>query len=239
MTGGVPPPFIVLEGLYRILAAEWVITNTYVYRDINAIEWKLQDGRQYGLQTAEQFEETLRTLFFMRRRVNRYQRLVREQQEAISAHGPESWNRGYGPDSSFAPALTQVSSMLVDDYSAVLTGMAQNYHRVEQNLGHISSLSSAFLNKVSVREAERGVEQNRMVLLLAVVATFFLPISTTSTVLNMSGDWAPWGSDFGLFWAITLPLSALLMALLLAMRFWPSIVKTAGRLHDGNAKSMV
>ena len=95
--------------------------------------------------------------------------------------------------------VEDLSRDLTGDYDEILTLMIRDFERVQQSINYIASLASIQQSKSGVKEAERSTEQNRVVLVLAVVATFFLPISTAATVLNISGDWAPNGSKFGLF----------------------------------------
>jgi hypothetical protein len=75
---GVPHQLVILQDLYRIIASEWVTVNTYVERDLNTIEWRLENDRNLGL---EDFEKFLGKLFILRRRVGKYKILVDEQLE--------------------------------------------------------------------------------------------------------------------------------------------------------------
>jgi len=34
-----------MESVYRVMAAEWMVVHTYLVRDINTVEWRLQDER--------------------------------------------------------------------------------------------------------------------------------------------------------------------------------------------------
>jgi Mg2+ and Co2+ transporter CorA len=230
---GPPPPFNIARSMYQVMAAEWVVLDTYLTRDINTIDWRLQGSGGNALKTTTDFERNLNTLFFMRRRITRYLVLIKEQLESCQSRGTRSWDREYTEIPNHERELLRVSEDLILDYSLIESLMSRSLNRVEQNIGHITSLSSTLQSNLGVREAERGVQQNKLVLLLAVVATFFLPISTMSTILSMNGDWAPLGPKFWQFWLISISLSLILVSLLVVSRSWSQIMNLVGRLGWG------
>ncbi|KAK0743619.1 hypothetical protein B0T18DRAFT_415547 [Schizothecium vesticola] len=215
-----PPPFALLEGINRILVAEWMVIHTYCIRDINTIEWRLQGGHGDGFKSTKQFEDVLGILFRMRRRLNRYCGLVGEQRAICAARGSNLSTPWIGHNTVLPKSVDDAWNDLVADYDQVLGLLQEDFERVQQDINYIASLLTIQQTGVGVREAERTTEQNRMVLVLAIVATFLLPIGTAATVLGMEGDWAPSGSNFGLFWAISVPVSLVFMVGMLAFMFW-------------------
>ncbi|KAK0750738.1 hypothetical protein B0T18DRAFT_55858 [Schizothecium vesticola] len=113
-----------------------------------------------------------------------------------------------------------MAAAMVADYDQVLGLLRSDDDRAQENISYIASLLTIQQTGAGVKEAERTTEQNRMVLVLAIVAMFLLPIGTASTVLSMEGGWGPGGPDFGLFWVIVLPASVVLMASMLSFMFW-------------------
>lgn len=214
------PPYRLLEGLYRILTAEWMVLHTYYLRDINSIEWRLHRGRADTFKSTRQFEDVLDLLFRMRTRLAWSISMAADQRAICAARGSAlstSWN---GPRSNTSEAADDVWTDLVADYDQVLGLLRRDDDRAQENISYIASLLTIQQTGAGVREAERTAEQNRMVLVLAIIATFLLPISLASTVLSMEGDWAPGGPNFGLFWTIVLPASVVLMGSMLSFMYW-------------------
>lgn len=215
-----PPPFRLLEGLYRILTAEWMVLHTYHLRDINSIEWRLHRGRADTFKSTRQFEDVLDLLFRMRTRLAWSISMAADQRAICAARGSAlsmSWN---GPRSTTPEAADDVWTDLVADYDQVLGLLRRDDDRAQENISYIASLLTIQQTGAGVREAERTTEQNRMVLVLAIIATFLLPIGTASTVLGMEGDWGPGGPNFGVFWAVVLPASVVLMGSMLSFMYW-------------------
>ncbi|KAK1831973.1 hypothetical protein QBC39DRAFT_371361 [Podospora conica] len=225
-----PPAFRLLEGIYRILTAEWMVLHTYYLRDINSIEWRLHRGRADTFRSTHEFEGVLDMLFRLRTRLAWSRGMVDEQRTTCAARGSSLSTPWDGPRPSAAAATSGAGvgsgtaddlwTDLVADYDQVYELLRSDADRVQEDINYIAYLLTIQQTGAGVKEAERGVEQNRMVLVLAIVATFLLPIGTVSTVLGMEGDWAPGGSQFGMFWVIVLPASVVLMGSMLAFMFW-------------------
>lgn len=215
-----PPPFRLLEGLYRILTAEWMVLHTYYLRDINSIEWRLHRGRADTFKSTRQFEDVLDLLFRMRTRLAWSISMAADQRAICAARGSALSTSWAGPDPNSPGAADDVWTDLVADYDQVLGLLRRDDDRAQENISYIASLLTIQQTGAGVREAERTAEQNRMVLVLAIIATFLLPISLASTVLSMEGDWAPGGPNFGLFWTIVLPASVVLMGSMLSFMYW-------------------
>lgn len=215
-----PPPYRLLEGIYRILTAEWMVLHTYYLRDINSIVWRLHRGRADTFTSTRQFEDVLDLLFRMRLRLAWAIGMVDDQRTICAARGSAlsiSWN---GYRSTIPEAADDVWTDLVADYDQVLGLLRRDDDRAQENISYIASLLTIQQTGAGVREAERTTEQNRMVLVLAIIATFLLPIGTASTVLSMEGDWGPGGPNFGVFWAVVLPASVVLMGSMLSFMYW-------------------
>jgi Mg2+ and Co2+ transporter CorA len=231
-SAGVPAPFIVLQDVYRLMGSQWMLINTYFTRDLNNIEWTLQGGIGNHEATPEMFKSTLRSLFFIRRRINRYKGLIQAQLISCQDRGKSSWNMVYGPDSVQMKIVDEIAKELVKDYTQIESLMSHSFARLEQSIRHITS-------ETGIKETERANEQNKILLVLTFVATFFLPINAIAAVLNLTGDWAPQHANFGLFWAVCIPLSALLTAILIVLRYWGTIRRRFGHLRHMKKSGLV
>ena len=79
---------------------------------------------------------------------------------------------------------------------------------------------------MSIIEAKLARSKTRSVAFLSIVGTVFVPFATVAGILNMNNDYAPEGSKFWIFWAVSLPLTVILLTLYgmysrgLSMLFW-------------------
>jgi len=240
---GIPAPFVVLQDAYRLMAFEWSRMDSFVTRDLNFIEWILQggnaqppgdDGDAHGPGT---YKMALRSLFYLRRRLNRYRHLVREQLASCRQGGRPSWKLTVrDEEAEEAQVLAdRVAKELAGDFAHVEMLMAQSYDRLEQSIRTIAS-------ETTLREAERTNQQNRILLVLAVAGTFFLPVSAVAAVFSMTGDWAPEQANFPMFWAVCISITIVLILMLVVIIRWNSIkrsVKAMRQRGRGGYVSMV
>jgi hypothetical protein len=222
---GLPSPFVALQDMYRIMASEWIIVNTYITRDLNAIGWALQ-GDQSRLSSAEQLDRTLHILFSIQWRLSRFPLYVQKPLQSCREHGHSGWDSILPADDTNASNEDAISADLAGDFEQVLSLLSQSVTRVEQSINHVVALSSLIHSKLGVQETERAVTQNNMLMVLSFVAIFFLPINSVSAIFSMQGDWAPGQPRFGLFWAIVVPLSTVLLVILMVLRFWTLFVSS-------------
>ena len=229
---GIPAPLVVIQDAFRLMAFEWFRIDSYFTRDLNFIEWILQGGRgderasRLGSETYT-YKTAIRKLFYHRRRLNRYRHLIREQLASCRSGGRPGWMPApaASPTSDGAEVeaaesrrvrAQRVADELAGDFAHVEMLMAQSFDRLEQSLRHMAS-------ETTLREAERAGGQNRVLLVLALAGTFFLPISAVAAVFSMTGDWAPDQVHFPLFWAVCGSITAGLIVLLLVIVRWTSI----------------
>ena len=209
-------PLHLMDSVYRVLAAEWMVVHTYCVRDINTVEWRLQGERGDGIATPKEFEQVHKALFWMRQRLKRYLDLTQAQQNLCASGGRMPW---FTSEEGSSRRQANSETEMEMDYMQVVAHLKDDFTRVQQVIEYINSLSGIQQGRLGLEEAGRSSEQNRLVLVLTVVATFFLPISTTATILSMEGDWAPGEANFGRFLAISVPLSVGLVGIMMAFMF--------------------
>jgi hypothetical protein len=216
---GIPVPFELLQDFFRLLVSEWNNTATYFGRDLNTIEWALE-GRHGSNNptTPEKFEEVLKKLFVIRRRLNRCRDIVESQRSACGGFCKATWARKCPSDAYPSPAAVKIATELQVDYTQTVDIIAQNVDRMDQSIRLLTSLMATLHGQLTVEENKRSGSQNKILTVLTFVATFFLPINAISAILNMQGDWAPLQPKFGMFWGISIPVSVSLVLLLLVMR---------------------
>jgi hypothetical protein len=88
--------FLVLTPAYRIVAAEWQLTNAYLGRELATIDLLLERLNSKGEDTIklveqeEVLERNLKNLFSIRRRCVNYLEWVGDAQNQIHLHGQPS-----------------------------------------------------------------------------------------------------------------------------------------------------
>ena len=179
---GVPHPLVILQDLYRIIASEWIAVNTYIERDLNTIEWRLEADEELTLDI---FESFLGKLFILRRRIGKYKTLVDEQLELCRNQLPRAW------DSS--AIVTKASIAIQKDLEQVQQLIGRNTGRLAQSVDLITSI-------MSVREGKTSIEQNKRLGFLTVVATVILPFNTVAAILAIQTEYGPGQINFWVFW---------------------------------------
>lgn len=189
----IPEPFVIIHDLYRIMGSEWVAVNTYVERELGTIDFRLE--KEHPVKT-EVLEEFLYKLFFLRRRVALYEKLVKEQLHSCKMKGREKWRLPSTADinqKGGSGFIDEVSSALESDFGHLYELFCRNSERITQ-------MSSVLMALISVRESQATIAQSQSLGLLTVVATVFLPFNTVATVMNIGGELSPTGAKSWIFW---------------------------------------
>ncbi|EGX90561.1 hypothetical protein CCM_06981 [Cordyceps militaris CM01] len=211
----VPPPLVVVEDLYRLVTHEWAHLAAYFTRDLNAIEWALQRGGG-DKGDVEHLRRAMRDLFFARRRMAHYCALIQHTAHSAAIQGRPVWCTALNATEAQWHATGATAADLQRDLAALEHVMTQMHLRLQSTMTHITA-------ETTVMEADRARVQNKILLLLAVIGTIFLPVSSLAAVFSMGGDWAAGGSNFGWFWAICGPVEVVLLGLLLGVSYWDII----------------
>lgn len=208
---GVPVPLAVLQDLYSIVGYEGMRVNAYTTRDLNSIDWALEGGGNTANQVT--YRSEMRKLLAMRRRLN----WSRSQVEAVLASCRDKAKLGWGkmPHGSEREVVVveDIAGDLARDFKQIEVTMATTSDRIEQSIHHI-------MGDATITEAERTNAQSNILLAIAAVGTFFMPISTAAAIFSMSGDWAVGEVGFRKFWAVCIPMSIFLTGLLVAIMRW-------------------
>jgi len=240
---GIPAPLVALQDVYRLLAFEYSHIDSFFTRDLNYIEWLLQGGRGGNAaddttdHAPETYKKALRSLFFIRRRLSRFLQFLCEPLASCRASGRPSWRPAAhgGPAGTTRTIADRVAEELAADLAHVEALLGQSFNRLEQCIRHI-------VGETTLREAERTGQQNRLLLVLAVAGTFFLPVSAVAAVFSMTGDWAPAQANFPLFWAVCISITAVLIVMLVAIVRWSAItrfIRAVRRRGQGGYEAIV
>ncbi|VUC25717.1 unnamed protein product [Clonostachys rosea] len=221
---GIPAPFTVTQDLRNIIGYDWLRIIGFVTRDLYSIHWALQGGdRMSDENNQELYRTALQHLFSIDRRITWYCELIQEQLDSCRSKGKPLWN-GKSLGLEQVQVADTVSQELVMDFENIKAQIAQTVERLDKSISHVNG-------QVNIKEVERANAQSKIVLALAVVGGFFLPISTIAAIFSMADDWAPGKAGFGRFWAICIPISALVMVILVMIIRWSTILRWIGRFR--------
>ncbi|UNI18772.1 hypothetical protein JDV02_005024 [Purpureocillium takamizusanense] len=225
--GDIPTPLILAQNLYRVVGFEWTLLISYYTRDLNSIEWALQNGRGDHETSTDDLKAAMQTLFLSRRRIPWYRGLLREQLSSCQPRGRRFWSTAGDFIRSKAESTGTTSEEIADDFRQLEYLMSQMHDRLDASMAHITGQTTILeaqraheQNQMTLRQNEITFAQNKTLLVLALVGTFFLPISATAAVFSMAGSWAPGESSFPLFWAISIPMSLILVTCFMLFQYW-------------------
>ncbi|KAK2595173.1 hypothetical protein QQS21_007133 [Conoideocrella luteorostrata] len=225
----VPSPILVAQDLYRLIGFEWLLFTSYHARDLNAIEWALQyGGGADGTIRPEMLTLAMRDLFMSRRRVPLYVNQVRDQLSSCQPSNRRLWDIPLDHTGrAVAEATKTASDELIDDFTQLERLMTQLHERLDASMAHITGQTNILeaqrtheLNQMTVEQNKIAFAQNKILLALALVGTFFLPINAIAAIFSMGGSWAAGERLFGIFWAICIPTSLGLVAALLLFMYY-------------------
>jgi hypothetical protein len=84
--------------------------------------------------------------------------------------------------------------------------------------GDIAALSNLITSTEAVEESKRTAELAKRSTEISVYAFVLIPIGLIAGLFSMSGDYAPGGSSFWVFWAVAIPFTLLVLAIILITR---------------------
>jgi Mg2+ and Co2+ transporter CorA len=203
---GIPLPLVILQNLHWIIASEWLCVTIYMERELNTIEWRLENEKT----SLEGFEFYLEKLFTMRRRISKYKSLVDDHFQSCLNHRPESWYT--------APSqLGDIGASFGEVYSSIQRDIEQAQSLIQRNANRITETVTLITSLMSVLEGKTALKQNQRLGLLTIFATLALPFNAAAAIFSVQTEFGPGGTRFGVFWEVAgsiLGLAALLLALL-------------------------
>jgi hypothetical protein len=193
--------FLVLYEGYRIIASEWLVANEYIKRELANIELRLEKTEP----TFQELELRLKELYRIRRRCNKYYELVTEAASQCENRGQALWPSSHGSADAITFAARHAQE-LEKDLQYVLNNMSISISRIEKNITLLMAL-------VTISEGRQGIQENKGIALLTLVATIFLPSETVATILGLQTQYGPGANNFWVLWAVALPLTVLVVAI--------------------------
>jgi Mg2+ and Co2+ transporter CorA len=124
-----------------------------------------------------------------------------------------------------------ISKEILEDFEIIKT-------RVEDCRQRIESLLPTVVGSFSLLEAQYASLSTRLSSWVAVLATVFVPLSISSGIFTLSGDYQPGYSKFWVYWAVASPMMVVVFLFVLGTMYYRSFrnmrerrKNRKGRLH--------
>ncbi|KAF2648034.1 hypothetical protein K491DRAFT_763330 [Lophiostoma macrostomum CBS 122681] len=190
-----PSALSLIGDLWRIVASEWLVFDTYAERSLNNIEkwFELygEDLPQYDLH------RLLSQLMKIQRRMTKYCTLVSEQVEACPIHH----------SNTFHPSPMQ-------DFERIQKLFEHKLTRIDHAIQVAMSLMSA-------HEAKLAESRNAFLFVLTIVTSILLPFSTVAAIMAipMDSGLGPHRPGFWKFWVSACALFAFFAVFCIVWKF--------------------
>ncbi len=115
-----------------------------------------------------------------------------------------------------------ISEDILEDFTIIKT-------RVEDCRQCIESLLPTVIGSFSLLEAQYASLSTRVSSWVAVLATVFVPLSVSSGIFKLSGDYQPGNSKFWVYWVVAIPMMVVVSMFVLATMYYQSILNTMER----------
>ena len=93
------------------------------------------------------------------------------------------------------------------DFYIIQRKLLSMSNRSNDLLASFTGLAGIIGNRKALKEANRSLQEAKSVKILTFLGMLFLPLSLTSGLLSMGGDYSPGGSQFWIYFAIAIPLT--------------------------------
>ena len=122
------------------------------------------------------------------------------------------------------PEMSGMSGRARRDWKKVNDDFRYVHRRMISLKSRTKNIILTFNDLISTADAGRSFDQARSVEFLTGLGIFFVPFSFTSGLFSMNERYLSGGSQFGIYWAVALPLflGAFLVAVM--MRFWQDLL---------------
>ena len=99
------------------------------------------------------------------------------------------------------------------DFQAIHQQFLGLKKRSEMLVSDFNGVAAIVLNREALKEADRSIQEARSIRVLTVLGMLFIPLGLTSSLLSMTGDFVPGANKFWVFFAVAIPLIAIVVLL--------------------------
>jgi Mg2+ and Co2+ transporter CorA len=189
----------------RVIASSWLAYLEFVTGTTSQLETKLWAFESIKFeQPSDADQRDIAELRSLLKSVNRWRRRtwwyidhMRWNLEALRQ--PTSGKEGSPEDFAWN------GDHSIEDFSAL-------HERLQYCKDRMESLMPVVMGAFSLLEAQQRAMETKHLTFLTTLATIFLLLSFSTGLFSMSGDYSPGERHFGIFWAVSLSLVALVFA---------------------------
>lgn len=185
-------PRLLFKKTLMVVCAEWSTLVKYTTTRLTQLEWEIENpdlqDNDGGLQV------TINKLHSWRRRLPIYRTLVSEVLEKVVKR------------ESFMASPENLVHDLQRDFEIVLSDI----NALQVQADRIMAVVTAVM---SIEESKKAFEQNRSLARLTWLAITFAPLSFITGLFSMNGELATLVTTFGVYFAVALPLTAIVLFL--------------------------
>jgi CorA-like Mg2+ transporter protein len=196
------------------IAQHWIVVLEYLNGVISELEtelWKFEEMPHRP--SPSQIREVINQLRLILTNVNRWRRRVWWFSEDIK------WNlEGLSNLAGLQEIPKSEEKNLTSRGGDVLSDFQFIHDKVDTCRERIESLLPVVFSIFSLLEAQQSSRESKYGTWLAIVATVFLPLSLTAGIFSMAGSYAPNGSEFWIYWVVSIGLILLIAVFILAVR---------------------
>lgn len=177
---------------FRIIAAEWVKYVEVMSLSVKQYEYQIDDIPDL-VHTLERFDSDLKALQSWRRRTVSTRHKLDNIIQFITNARPSSSN-------------DKIADLLLDDYKHLAAEVDRYGQLLQSMLPVVTSL-------VQIVDSRRSFAETANISRLTYLALAFVPLSFISSLFSMSGDLAPGGTTFWVYFVVAIPLVGIVFAL--------------------------
>ena len=185
-------PRLLFKKTLMVVCAEWSTLVKYATTRITQLEWEIENpelqGNIGGLQV------TIKKLHSWRRRLPIFRTLVSEVLEKVVKR------------EGFMCCTDNLVQDLVKDFEICLSKIENLQDRADRIMAVVTAV-------MSIEESKKAFEQNRSLARLTWLAITFAPLSFITSLFSMNGDLSTLLRTFGIYFAVAIPLTAIVLFL--------------------------
>jgi hypothetical protein len=192
----------------------WMVVLEYISSIISELETRLWLFEELPkLPSSNELKEELYRQQKTLANVNRWRRRTWWLTEDLQKNLDTLMGRKTGYDQSSPDAGIFIGTM--EDFDSILKRLILCRERIESFLPTV-------LGTFSLLEAQKSTVEARYGLWIAILATFFIPLTFVSGLFSMSDDYLPNGPSFWIYWVVSVSLIIfvlILSAITLAIKY--------------------
>jgi Mg2+ and Co2+ transporter CorA len=218
-----------IQTLLYLICGEWLTIVEYIQTRLAQVEWEISFPEHF-LNSGKQIDVALKKLHIWRRLVPLYHRMLTETlqrvflfpcysanaKSSVDSLSPQESNPHSDPTNPTGAALSQCQCPLHQpepSQPGPVNSLREDFVRLrvfmDEFQERIDRLTSVVTASISIDDSHRGLQDTRNVTRLTWLATCFIPLSLTASILSMQSEIVSLRPILGWYFLISLLLVGL------------------------------